>query len=278
MNGGLLLIDKPSGVTSRYVDNFFQRRFHNRKVGHLGTLDPFATGLLIVAVGEATKYLPFLPDEEKTYQATLHLGVHTTTGDLTGEVDETQDVPELTKEKMVDALNHFLGASKQLPPMTSAIKKDGVPLYKISRKGEEVERESRDIYVHAISLDEFNGSEIVFTCTVSKGTYIRVLGEDIAKALGTVGHLTALRRLKVGETDVTSAISIDNADSKDLLHPARFIAYPRLEVTGIMEKQVRNGVKLHLESDAGRILMCHEGEALAIYEKEGDIYRCLRGL
>ncbi len=278
MNGGLLLIDKPRGVTSRYVDNFFQRRFHNRKVGHLGTLDPFATGLLIVAVGEATKYLPFLPDEEKTYQATLRLGVHTTTGDLTGEVDETKDVPELTEEKVVEALNHFLGSSKQLPPMTSAIKKDGVPLYKISRKGEEVERESRDIYVHAISLDEFNGSEIVFTCTVSKGTYVRVLGEDIAKALGTVGHLTALRRLKVGETDVTSAISIDNADSKDLLHPARFIAYPRLEVTGIMEKQVRNGVKLHFESDAGRILMCHEGEALAIYEKEGDIYRCLRGL
>lgn len=279
MPSGILLIDKPSGVTSRYVDNRFQWVFATRKVGHLGTLDPFATGLLIVAVGESTKYLPFLRDEEKTYQATLKLGCRTDSGDYTGEAIEEAEVPELTSGEIEKVLSSFLGESTQIPPMTSAIKKDGKPLYKYARAGEEIEREPRPIYIHSIRLISYEKPLLAFEATVSKGTYIRTLGEDIAKALGTLGHLTELRRLAIGPFRVNDAVTMDEAGEKDLRIPADFVEYPRIELTGKELVQARNGVKLPLDTDASRILVMGEGKAIAIYEKEDSgVYRCLRGL
>ena len=279
MTAGLLLIDKGEGVTSRYVDNRIQRLFHTRKVGHLGTLDPFATGLLIVAVNEATKYLPFLPDEDKTYVASLRLGIKTSTGDKTGEQIETLEVPNLTKEKVVEALNSFLGESEQLPPMTSAIKVDGTALYKLAHKGEEIERKKRKIFVHEIGLLSMEGDTITFYAKVSKGTYMRVLGEDIAVVLGTVGYLESLRRTKVGDITLEKAIKLEDVKEEDLVNPADFVMLPRIEVENQDVDKVRNGVRLSFSSISTHILLTHEGKGLAVYEKtEEGPYRCLRGL
>ena len=279
MDGGLLFIDKGEGVTSRYVDNALQRLCHIRKVGHLGTLDPFATGLLIVAVGEATKYLPFLPDEEKTYVATLRLGVSTDSGDKTGTVIEEVGVPELQKEQIEAVLRGFLGKSTQIPPMTSAIKRDGTPLYELARKGISIEREPRPIEIYGIELLSIDGKEITFETTVSKGTYIRVLGEDIAKKLGTVGHLVSLRRTRVGNIGLDGATPLESIGDPVFLPPHEYVPYPRIELNGVWLKKARNGVKLPLDTDAPRVLVLGEGNPIAIYEREdGGLYRCLRGL
>lgn len=279
-SSGILLIDKPSGVTSRYVDNLIQKAFHTRHVGHLGTLDPFATGLLIVAVGSATKCLPFLEDESKTYLASLLLGNATSTGDPEGETIQTLPVPPITDAKIVETLKTFLGDSSQIPPMTSAIKVNGEALYKAARRGEEIERKPRPIHVDSIRMLLRLGRKIDFSCTVSKGTYIRVLGEDIAKKLGTVGHLTSLRRLAIGSVDLEKAIPLEEASSKDLLNPLDFLRhYPVLEVNEEMEKKIRNGVRLPLTENSSRVVFAFENEALAVYEKKEDgFYHCLRGL
>ena len=279
MDGGLLFIDKGEGVTSRYVDNAIQRLCHIRKVGHLGTLDPFATGLLIVAVGEATKYLPFLPDEEKTYIATLRLGVATDSGDKTGTVIEEAGVPVLQKEQIEAVLRGFLGKSTQIPPMTSAIKRDGTPLYELARKGISIEREPRPVEIYGIELLSFDGKEIMFETTVSKGTYIRVLGEDIAKKLGTIGHLVSLRRTRVGDIGLEGAMSLETIGDPVFLPPHEYVPYPRIELSGDRLKKARNGVKLPLDADAPRVLVLGDGNPIAIYEREdGGLYRCLRGL
>lgn len=279
MEDGVLLIDKPAGCTSRDVDNAIQRLFHTRKVGHLGTLDPFATGLLVVAVNKATKYLSFLPDEEKTYEAQLFLGKKTDTGDLTGNIiAEKNPVPHDEKD-IIEALESFLGASMQIPPMTSAIKKDGQSLYKLAHKGIKVEREGRPIYVHDISLISYIDNVITFRACVSKGTYIRTLGEDIASRLGEVGHLISLRRSKVGSIAVEDAIPLDQVTLEGLRDPVPYVDYPRIELTGALSFKARNGVKLKLYHDAMRVLLVDEKGAIAIYEKEEDNeYRCLRGL
>ena len=278
MESGLLFIDKKEGVTSRYVDNRLQRLFHTPKVGHLGTLDPFATGLLIVAVGASTKYLPFLPDEEKTYQAVLHLGVATDTGDLTGTKTIEKPVGDLSLEAVKEALSSFRGDSTQIPPMTSAIKKDGTPLYRLAHQGKEIEREPRPIHIEEIRLLCFDGKDLRFEATVSKGTYVRVLGEDIAARLGTVGHLMELRRIRIGALTLEGAIDVEEADASSLRDPAAYVPYPRVELQGEQIKKARNGVALSFELDAPRLLLTREGQAIAIYEKEGEAYRCLRGL
>ena len=243
-------------------------------------MDPFATGLLIVAVGSATKCLAYLEDEKKTYLASLLLGNATSTGDPEGEVTETLPVPALTDKKIGEVLSSFLGDSSQIPPMTSAIKIQGEALYKAARRGEEIPREPRPIRIDSIRMLLRLGRKIDFSCTVSKGTYIRVLGEDIAKKLGTVGHLTSLRRLAIGSTDLEKAIPLEEVSSKDLQNPLDYLKhYPILEVVGEEEKRIRNGVALPLKEESSRIVFASEGEALAIYEKKEDgLYHCLRGL
>ena len=276
---GLLLIDKEAGMTSRAIDNALQRFFHTRKVGHLGTLDPFATGLLIVAVGSATKYLPFLPDEEKTYVATLRLGRKTDTGDLTGNIIDEKPVKPLQKEEIEQVLRGFLGAGKQIPPMTSAIKKDGVALYVLAHRGEEIQRQARDVFIHDIRLLSHHDDEIVFETIVSKGTYIRTLGEDIAEALGTVGHLVGLRRSKVGHIDLTLAVRLSMVSEDSLLEPSYFLSYPRVNLDEAQSKKARNGMKLPLPYEEPRLLLLDEAGPIAVYERQEDgVYRCLRGL
>ena len=213
---GFVFIDKQAGYTSTSVDNKLKGILHTKKVGHIGTLDPFATGLLIIGVGKGTKSIAFFDDFTKEYIATIKLGVATDSMDLTGKEIDKRDVPYLSKDKVVDILNSFLGKSKQLPPMTSAISVNGQKLYKLAHQGKEVDRPLRDIEVFDIELIDLKNNELTFRAMVSKGTYIRVLGSDIANKLGTVGHLSALRRTKVGPFDVKDAVKLEDISDLSL--------------------------------------------------------------
>ncbi|MCF0112539.1 MAG: tRNA pseudouridine(55) synthase TruB [Bacilli bacterium] len=280
MDYGFLLIDKGEGVSSRAVDNAVMRLFSSRHVGHLGTLDPFATGLLIVSVNKGGKFLPFVDDAKKTYVATLRLGVSTSTGDPEGEVIEEKEIPALTLEGVKAVAETFLGESKQLPPMTSAIKIQGKALYSYAHKGEEIAREKRTIFIDSLDILSLEKDQITFATCVSKGTYIRVLGEDLAKALGTVGYLTSLRRVKVGDISVEEAVKLEDITLESLREPTPYLRlYPQVEVASDAASRIKNGMKLALPGDAPFLLLTHEGKALAVYEKESaGRYRCFRGL
>ena len=281
LHQGILLLDKEAGVTSRRIDNILQKRFQTKKVGHLGTLDPFATGLLIVAVGKATKCLPYLESDYKTYQATLKLGEKTSTGDPEGEVVMVKAPSCHEKEEIQSCLDSFLGFSEQLPPMTSAIKIEGVPLYKKARKGLEVERKKRKIEVKSIRLLSLEGDIVRFEATVSAGTYMRSLGEDIAEKLGEIGHLTELRRTEVGSLSVSLAKKLGEISEEDFLSPGPVLNMRKIQVQGKQKEDALNGKPLRLQGIEDPLVALLDGEeALAVYSysEEKQAYTCLRGL
>ena len=205
---GLLLVDKPEGVTSAGVIRTLKPLFAGAKVGHLGTLDPFASGLLPLCLGEATKVARYLLLEEKSYEGRIQLGTTTDTLDRTGAVIETAPVPPLSAPALVALASRFTGPQEQVPPMYSALKRDGVPLYVLARRGIEVERAPRAITIKSLQLSPHDPDAINFTVRCTKGTYIRVLAADLAIALGTVGHLTILRRTAVGAFDIAQSHSV----------------------------------------------------------------------
>ena len=196
---GLLLLNKPAGLTSNQALQRVKRLLNARKAGHTGSLDPAATGMLPLCFGEATKVCAFLLDADKTYRVTAKLGTATDTGDATGSVVESADVPQMTAEEWDAVLQGFRGESLQVPPMYSALKKDGKRLYELARKGETVERKPRPIRIDSIELLEAAGSRLVFRVRCSKGTYIRSLVEDIARAAGSVAHTARLHRETVAD-------------------------------------------------------------------------------
>ena len=195
---GLLLLNKPAGLTSNQALQRVRRLLNAKKAGHTGSLDPAATGMLPLCFGEATKVCAFLLDADKTYRVTARLGIATDTADAEGAEIATADVPELSADEWREILESFLGESLQVPPMYSALKKDGKRLYELARKGETVEREPRPIRIDEISLLEIAGTRLVFWVHCSKGTYVRTLVEDIAKKAGTVAHTARLHRESVG--------------------------------------------------------------------------------
>lgn len=222
---GVILIDKPKGLTSQQVVSkvkyLLKSPLHDsKKAGHTGTLDPMATGLLPVCLGEATKFSHYQLDADKTYQATIKLGIQTDTGDAEGQTVAQKQVPDLSLEDLERVTNEFLGEITQIPPMYSALKKEGKKLYEYARAGIEVEREARSLTIRELSL-HFGEmpDELILEVTCSKGTYVRVLGEDIALALGTLGHLTALRRTQVGHFDIGDALTLDKLE--DMTHDQR---------------------------------------------------------
>ncbi len=210
---GVLLVDKEPDMTSHDVVAITRRALNTRKIGHCGTLDPQATGLLMLVIGRATKIQDLLMSEDKEYQGTITLGAVTSTQDRQGEVLETKPVPELDEAAVRDAFERFTGDFEQIPPMVSAIKKDGVPLYKLARKGQEVERAPRPVYVTGYRITRIEPPEIDFTVTCSKGFYVRTYAHDIGAALGCGGHLSALRRTRSGKFTLERAISV--ADLKN---------------------------------------------------------------
>ena len=211
---GLLLLNKPAGMTSNRALQTVRRLLRAKKAGHTGSLDPAATGMLPLCFGEATKVCGFLLDADKTYRVTAKLGTATTTGDADGDITATADVPTLGAEAWDTLLQQFLGESRQVPPMYSALKKDGKRLYELARKGETVEREPRPIRIDEITLLEVAGTRLVFRVRCSKGTYVRSLVEDLAKAAGTVAHTARLHREAVGSFD--SGATLDLAEAERL--------------------------------------------------------------
>lgn len=216
MIDGFLLIDKEIGVTSRHVCNEISHKLKEKKVGHIGTLDPFASGLLIVTLGKANKAGAFLENDKKRYLATVKLGKTTDSLDLTGKVIKEKEITPINEKLIVEVLNSFLGESSQVPPMTSAIHVDGKKLYELAHKGIEIERKPRKIFVYDIKLINFSEDEITFECLVSKGTYIRVLGEDIAAKLNNYGYLSMLRRISSGNVDIKEAKTVSLITPNDV--------------------------------------------------------------
>ena len=215
---GVILVDKPKGMTSQQVVSkvkyLFQSPKHDsKKAGHTGTLDPMATGLLPICMGEATKFSHYQLDADKSYQATILLGSQTDTGDADGQIVARTPVPKFDGMLLEQVAQQFSGVQQQIPPMYSALKKDGKKLYEYARAGIEVERAPRYIVIKAIDLKVLDHEQIQLTVTCTKGTYVRVLGEDIAKAMGTLGHLTALRRTQVGDFKINDAITLPDLEA-----------------------------------------------------------------
>ncbi len=208
---GWIILDKPQGISSNQALRKIQYLLHAKKAGHIGTLDPFATGVLPLAFGEATKLIPYLEGEEKIYDFTLHFGTATTTADIEGEICQTsKNIP--TKQEILNILPHFTGQISQIPPKYSAIHINGQRAYHLARKGEEFNIPARQITIKKLELlkyDETNASAD-FEVTCSKGTYVRTLGTNIAEALNSCGHLTALRRIKNSVFDLSNTILLDN--------------------------------------------------------------------
>jgi tRNA pseudouridine55 synthase len=212
---GVLLLDKPAGISSNQALQKVRWLYQAAKAGHTGNLDPIATGLLPICLGEATKFSQLLLDSDKAYAAVMKLGVTTTTGDSEGEMLETRPVA-VSRPQVEQAMQRFLGEISQVPPMYSALKHQGKALYEYARKGQEIEREARQVTIHSLALDRCEGDEVAFTVRCSKGTYVRVLAEDIGRALGCGAHLVDLRRLETGDFRLDQAVTIEQLEALDL--------------------------------------------------------------
>lgn len=276
---GIIVIDKPQGLTSFDIVRKVRRLCKTRRVGHAGTLDPLATGVLPVAVGWATRLVEYMMEGEKTYQATLKLGAVTDTQDSEGEILDERDWQHVDRAAVDSAIDDFRGAIKQLPPMFSALKKDGQPLYKLARQGVEVEREPRDVVIHSLTIDAFDPPYITLTARCSKGTYIRTLCHDLGLKLGCGAHMTQLRRLACGQFDVSMAQSLDELQAMvaagkpvPLKSPAEALAdWPSLHLSGQPLMRLQDGVAPNMSdldaaelSPGDKLKFMAEGELVAV--------------
>ena len=275
---GVLLLDKPLGLTSNDALQKARRLFSAAKGGHTGTLDPLATGLLPLCFGEATKFSADLLDADKTYEAVLKLGVTTDTGDAEGAVTGTVAV-DAAESAILSVLPRFVGDIRQIPPMHSALKRDGRPLYELARQGIEVERAPRAVTVHAIDCLGFAGGLLTLRVACSKGTYIRVLAADIGQALGCGAHLTALRRTRVGDLDLAGAVTLaelealDEAGRAGCLQPVDALLrnLPVVSVAGEAAERFRHGNPVDLQPGlGGKIRVYADGRLIGVAEPGSD--------
>lgn len=280
---GVLLINKPIGITSHDVISKLRRKFMIKRIGHAGTLDPFASGVLIIGIGSGSKCLQFLESLDKEYIGTIKLGIKTDTGDLTGEVIEASQVGSLSNEQINDVLLSFVGKQEQVPPMYSALKVKGKKLYEYARQGIKIERKARTITIHSISLIGYNKDDQTLTYKVecSKGTYVRTLSEDIAKKLNTVGHLTSLTRTSIGNFKIEDSYHLeDDLFDKVLTIKQALSHLKQFKITheGLLA-MVRNGRKVSLNIDSNLVLLLDmNDEPIAVYKKdEMNFYSSLRG-
>lgn len=265
---GVFLLNKPLGISSNAALQKVRWLYRAQKAGHTGALDPLASGLLPICLGEATKFSHYLLDSVKRYQTTVFLGHSTTTGDVEGERLLEKAVPPLTEELIQQVLAQFAGDIQQVPPMYSALKKDGRPLYELARKGIEIEREARPITIEAIQLLSFTENSISLDVTCSKGTYIRVLGEDIAKALGTYGHLTYLHRIRTGHFELIPSYTIEyletltEAEREALLLPVYSPVdhFPKVQVPEGRAEYFSRGMESNIEHEAVSEALVFDGE------------------
>lgn len=254
---GLLIINKPKGYTSHDVVNVLRKKINTKKVGHTGTLDPNATGVLPILIGTATKVSKYLIEHEKTYIATIELGKKTDTGDAEGNIiEEDTNIKDITKEEIEKVLKNFIGKQNQIPPMYSAIKVNGKKLYEYAREGKTVELIPREIEILDINLIGNSNNEIEFIVRCSKGTYIRTLCEDIAERLGTIGYMKELQRTKVNEFDIQGSILLEdieniNIEEKIISIEEIFKDKPKIDLNNRKLELFLNGVQLTHDLDDG---------------------------
>ena len=253
---GIVIVDKPQGWTSQDGTARLRRVFSTRRIGHGGTLDPMATGVLPVFVGRATRGVEFFEHAEKTYETVLRLGLTTDTEDITGETLTTA-VPSFTRERLEEGLERFRGDILQVPPMYSALKVNGQKLYDLARKGKTVERQPRPITIHELTLLEEGQETLRLRVRCSKGTYIRTLCKDIGEALGCGGCMEVLRRVSAGEYGIAEAVPLqellETEEPEKYLRPvdSMFRNYPAVTLTENQEKRCRNGNSFSVKLEAG---------------------------
>jgi tRNA pseudouridine55 synthase len=276
---GLLVIDKPAGMTSHDVVAICRRALGERRVGHAGTLDPPATGVLVVGVGRATRLLRFVEDTEKEYRATALFGVTTTTLDATGEVTGEKDTTHLDEHTVREAAERFVGDIEQVPPMVSAIKLGGEPLYRKARRGEVVERSTRVVHVFTLDVESFTpgqGATASVRVVCSRGTYVRSLIADLGEAVGTGAHVSTLRRLRVGAFSDDQAIPLDDVSESGLLPMEQAVAgYPRRSVDSDGARALVHGKPLPSAGIEGPYAIFGPDGLLAMAEDRGEEARSL---
>ncbi len=274
MNGddmdGFLYVDKPVGMTSHDVVAIVKKKLKLDKVGHTGTLDPFASGLMILCVGKATKLAYLFSNCDKTYTGTMQFGVHYDTYDVTGKLLETLDRP-MDFNEVENAVKSMVGSYMQLPPMHSAIKKDGQKLYELARKGMDIEREKREVHIRSFEItSELIRNSIDFSVSVSKGTYIRSLAVDLAEKMNHIAALSALRRTKVCDISVLDAHQLDDIKLEDIMTLTNYFKdFPQVLLNNYLINLVKNGVYLderQIETENPFIVVNEKGDFIAYYE------------
>ncbi len=280
---GFLVVDKPVGITSHDVVARVRRLIGSKQVGHTGTLDPFATGVLVVACGAATKAIPYLNEELKAYRALLTLGATTDTQDYTGTTLLRRSIDGVTEQSFCQMVSTLVGLTSQIPPMYSALKRDGVPLYRLARNGQEVEREPRQIEISELTVDRFNAPEAEISVVCSKGTYVRTLAHDLGELLGCGAHLRELRRTASGSFRIDQAVTLDTlmnlAEQRQPLPFVKIIDaldhFPSLQISARAAEKSLNGLVSHeLLATAGVAagtfrLLAPSGGLLAIAQFQG---------
>ena len=269
---GIVIIDKPADWTSQDVVSKLRGVLHERRIGHGGTLDPMATGVLPVFVGRGTRAVEFFEHAEKTYEAVLHLGITTDTEDITGNILEQKEV-RVSKEDLLAVLEKFRGEIQQIPPMYSALKINGQKLCDLARKGKEVERKPRTITIHRLECTEFDGTFARLLVCCSKGTYIRTLCKDIGQALGCGGCMESLRRVTAGAYTIDEAVPlqtlVDSADPESYLRPvdSMFTGHPAVTLTPKQETRCRNGNSFSIDLPEGTYRAYSESGAFLMLAK-----------
>ena len=278
---GVVLLDKPLGLSSNQAMQRVKHLYQAEKAGHTGSLDPLATGLLPICLGEATKFANFLLDADKSYLATVKLGITTTSADAEGEVIAQKPV-NVTLQQVESVLHQFIGDIEQTPPIYSALKVDGKPLYAYARAGQEVEIKSRYVSIHQIHLEHFEADELVFTVICSKGTYIRTLAQDIGTKLGCGAHLKGLRRLTSGTFDlkdalpleVLSELSLEELDAKLLPIDIKIQHLPKLTLNAEQTDIIQHGqaIKPNQEIIFNEFIRLYDmsGEFIGLAQKQAD--------
>lgn len=276
----IINVCKEKNMTSRDVVNIISKHLHTKKVGHTGTLDPLATGVLIVCTNHDTKLVDILTSKNKEYIATMRLGIQTDTGDITGNIIKRATY-KVTKDQIIKVLNNFLGSSTQTVPIYSAVKINGKKLYEYARNGEEVTLPTREINISSIELLDYHDDLIKFKVTVSKGTYIRSLIEDIGKTLQTIATMEDLVRTKQGNYKIEDSYTLEDIKNDNYKPiPLNIVLkdYHTYNLNATEYFKVKNGSKMLLNIDDKIVTLLYNNKPIALYRKENDIYRVYKML
>ena len=276
---GLFCINKPIGMTSFDVVAILRKKLNMKKIGHTGTLDPNACGLMIILLGNSTKLLPYIVHQSKHYRASVKCGIKTDTADIWGNVIEHSEIREISQSELNDVFKTFIGKQKQIPPMVSAISINGKRLYEYAREGKVIERDARDIEIFALDGKVIkDGFE--FDVHASSGTYVRVLCEDISEKLGMCGTLSSLDRFQIEHLTKSDAIDLDKVDAQNIhfIDPLKLIDYPKVEIED--PTIFYHGKRFEYDYLGERLCIVYQSKLLAIYEYDEELknYKSLRGL